>query len=64
MGDTACEQLGEGLTDNVRLTSGIIVHAQHEEARDSQTCDRSIVNVKQTTRTEMTSTSVSDFTKV
>jgi len=30
------------LTDNVRLTSGIIVagrRAQHEEARDSQTCD-------------------------
>ena len=35
-------------------------HAQHEEARDSQTCDRSIVNVEQTTRTEMTSAPVSD----
>ena len=46
------------LTDNVRLTSGII--AATPSMRKHVIAKRVIVNVEQTTRTEMTSTPVSD----
>ena len=46
------------LTDNVRLTSGIIVATP--SMRKHMIAKRVIVNVEQTTRTEMTSVPVSD----